>query len=92
MNIKAGTLHFDYLMQVYSKQGIDSANSIKFALAAYNLGESNVKKIRQKAKEEGYDSNDWDEVKKALGDGYISTRAYIYETLELYDKYKRVID
>lgn len=41
-NIKAGALHLRYLQSLYNKKGIDSLNSIKFTLAAYNAGEGRI--------------------------------------------------
>ena len=92
MNVKAGTLHFDKLLKQIRKEGLDSINVVKFALAAYNGGEGNLKLLRDKAAEQGADRNDWDSVRAKLErpDGPIPS--YIDNILERYEVYKSVIE
>jgi membrane-bound lytic murein transglycosylase F len=66
LNIKAGTLHLQYLMRLYRDEGLDSLNVIKFALAAYNAGEGRIEQCRDHAAEAGYNRNDWDQVALSL--------------------------
>lgn len=92
MNVKAGTLHFNKLLRQYRKEGLDSMNVIKFALAAYNGGEGHIEVLRNKAAEEGADRNDWDSVRAKLErpDGPIP--CYIDNILERFEVYKSVIE
>lgn len=92
MNVKAGTLHFNRLLKQYRKEGLDSMNVIKFALAAYNGGEGQLEVLRDKAAKEGADRNDWDSVRAKLSrpDGPIP--CYIDNILERFEVYKSVIE
>lgn len=61
-NIKAGSFHLRYLLNKYRKEGLDSLNVIKFALAAYNAGDGRIEQCRNHAQSEGKNPNDWEEV------------------------------
>lgn len=61
-NIKAGSYHLRYLMDRYRKQGLDSLNVIKFALASYNAGDTRIEQCRSHAQSQGSNPNDWEEV------------------------------
>lgn len=91
-NIKAGSMHLDYLLKSFRDEGLDSANVIKFALAAYNAGEANIQVRRENAAERGFNPNDWDEVQKSLKSSQRPTSTYIREVLETYEIYKSLVD
>jgi len=96
LNIKAGTLHFDYLFNLYRKEGLDSANVIKFALASYNAGTGRIKQCREHAASVGLDPNDWEEVVKGFDSmpdfkGTQTTR-YVRNVIDLFERYKQVVE
>ncbi len=96
LNIKAGTLHFDYLFNLYRKDGLDSANVIKFALASYNAGAGRIKQCREHAASVGLDPNNWEEVVKGFDSmpnfkGTQTTR-YVKNVVDLFERYKQVVD
>ncbi|OFY38754.1 MAG: hypothetical protein A2X18_08755 [Bacteroidetes bacterium GWF2_40_14] len=61
-NIKAGTLLIKRLQKMYQKEEMDSVNSVKFVLAAYNAGEGRVNDVRKFAIHKGVNPNDWNSV------------------------------
>ena len=91
-NIKAGSLHFDHLLRSFRREGLDSVNVIKFALAAYNAGEANIQQRRENAALRGFDPDDWDEVQKSLRSVHRPSSTYIREVLETYEIYKTLVD
>ena len=59
-NIHAGTKYMRYLMDnFFMDEPMDSLNRHLFALAAYNCGPGNVRKLRREAKEKGMNENEW---------------------------------
>ena len=59
-NIHAGSKYMRYLIdQYFSGEEMDSLNRHLFALAAYNCGPGNVRKLRREAREKGMDENEW---------------------------------
>lgn len=91
-NVKAGSMHIERLIRNYRKSGVDSINSIKFALAAYHGGESRLEELRKHAAESGYDPNDWESMKDSFRTQNGITSRYISEILERYELYCRLID
>ncbi|NLB67253.1 MAG: transglycosylase SLT domain-containing protein [Bacteroidales bacterium] len=96
LNIKAGTLHFDYLFNLYRQEGLDSANVIKFALASYNAGAGRIQQCREHAASVGLNPNDWEEVVKGFDSmpdfkGTQTTR-YVRNVIDLFERYKQVVD
>ena len=63
-NIHLGTMLFDDLLRDFSKEGMDSANVVRFALASYNSGGGTLAKRRAEAAEAGLNPNEWEEVAK----------------------------
>ncbi|MBR5735316.1 MAG: transglycosylase SLT domain-containing protein [Bacteroidales bacterium] len=94
LNIKAGTLHLQYLMRMYREEGMDSLNVIKFALAAYNAGEGRIEQCREHAAEAGYNPNDWDQVALSLSSHQTfvggQTISYVDEILYRYRQYSEL--
>jgi membrane-bound lytic murein transglycosylase MltF len=59
-NIHAGVKYMRYLIdQYFAKEQIDVLNEQLFALAAYNCGPGNMRKLRRGAMERGLDPNVW---------------------------------
>ena len=65
-NVKAGTLLIKRLQKLYDKPEIDSINSIKFVLAAYNAGEGRLEDIRRAAEYLGEDPNSWESLRDVI--------------------------
>ncbi len=61
-NIKAGVSFLMDIKSDYEEMGIDSANVVKFTLAAYNAGQSRIRDCIMFARELGTDASDWDSV------------------------------
>ncbi len=59
-NIHAGVKYMRYLIdQYFAKENMDFLNEQLFALAAYNCGPGNVRKLRRGAVQRGLDPNIW---------------------------------
>lgn len=59
-NIHAGTKYMRYLIDnFFAGDQMDSLNRHLFALAAYNCGPGNVRKLRREAKAKGMNENEW---------------------------------
>jgi len=58
-NIIAGTMLLKRLEKKFNKEGIDSANSVKFILAAYNAGDGRLEDVRAFAEHKKLNPNDW---------------------------------
>lgn len=65
-NIRAGTQFIKRLINLYNRSEIDSANKVKFVLAAYNAGEGRVEDIRRAAKHKSVNANEWDSLKTVI--------------------------
>lgn len=61
-NIKAGVLHLKYLQKIFLAEGMDSANIVKFTLAAYNAGEGRMEDCLNFAVSLGKNHRDWESV------------------------------
>ena len=59
-NIHAGVKYMRYLIDnFFAREQMDSLNKHLFALAAYNAGPGNVRKLRREAREKGMNANEW---------------------------------
>ena len=59
-NIHAGVKYMRYLIDnFFVTEQMDSLNKHLFALAAYNAGPGNVRKLRREAREKGMNENEW---------------------------------
>lgn len=65
-NVRAGVRHLMSIKSRYEKTGMDSANIVKFTLAAYNAGESRMEDCMNFAKAQGRDSLDWNSVAELI--------------------------
>lgn len=83
-NIEAGTRYLRHLMDIFQEEGIDSANSVKYALAAYNCGIGNVRKLRSQS-----DSSDSFNALFRNPDG--PTRRYVNSIIYRYKRYNKLL-
>ncbi len=59
-NIHAGVKYLNYLRETYfNDPGIDPADKVDFALAAYDAGPARIESLRRKAADKGLDPNKW---------------------------------
>lgn len=66
-NIDAGTRHLQYLENLMKDWGItDSANLVRFTLAAYNAGEGRIEDCRRLAESLGKNPDSWEEVAEII--------------------------
>ncbi len=65
-NVKAGTAFLSEIKANYESMGLDSANVVKFTLAAYNAGQSRIRDCILFAREQGTDSAVWDSVARVI--------------------------
>ena len=88
-NIRVGSLYLSKLQEMFSDTAADPTESIKFALAAYNMGEGKVGQLIGKTEELGQDASRWDNVKEQLPDHH-HTRAYVENVLNTYAYYSKL--
>ena len=88
-NIRVGSLYLNKLQEMFSDTAADPTESIKFALAAYNMGEGKVGQLIGKTEELGQDASRWDNVKEQLPDHH-HTRAYVENVLNTYAYYSKL--
>ncbi|GAB2637381.1 MltF family protein [Vibrio panuliri] len=59
-NIHAGVKYMRFIKDRYfNEMDITADNKVYFALAAYNAGPGNIRKMRRLARQQGYDENKW---------------------------------
>jgi membrane-bound lytic murein transglycosylase MltF len=58
-NIHAGTRYLRSLMDQVQNPDVDRLNSIFFALASYNAGQTRIRRLRREAAHKGLDANVW---------------------------------
>ena len=88
-NIRVGSLYLSKLQEMFSDTAADPTESVKFALAAYNMGEGKVGQLIGKTEELGQDASRWDNVKEQLPDHH-HTRAYVENVLNTYAYYSKL--
>ncbi|MBQ5435259.1 MAG: transglycosylase SLT domain-containing protein [Bacteroidales bacterium] len=76
-NVALGTRLFRDLMRGFEKEGLDSVNVVRFALASYNSGGGTLAKKRQEALDSGLDPNDWNCVAEVYSRTSTITPAYV---------------
>jgi len=78
-NIHAGVKYMRYLIDhFFAKEPMDSLNRHFFALAAYNAGPGNVRKLRREAREKGLNPNEWFNNVEVLAARHISMEPVQY--------------
>lgn len=65
-NIRAGSLHLKHLQNIYQGRDIDSANVVKFTLAAYNAGEGRIDDCINFTISMGKDYRNWEVVSRMI--------------------------
>lgn len=61
-NLKAGTSHLKRLQRMFSKNGLQQEELIKFTLAAYNAGEGRIIDCRNFAASQNVDASKWENI------------------------------
>lgn len=84
VNIAIGTEYLKRLEAMFPAASRE--DSLKFALAAYNLGDGNIRKLIAQADSAGLDSRYWELVAHMLPDGH-RTPAYVNKVLRTYENY-----
>jgi membrane-bound lytic murein transglycosylase MltF len=93
-NIHAGIKYLDFIRTRYfSDPEVDHFNQTLFAFAAYNAGPARIRKLRDKAAQQGYDPNVWfDNVEViAARDIGSETVQYVANILKYYLAYSLTI-
>ena len=93
-NIHAGVKYLDFIRKRYfSDPEVDRFNQTMFSFAAYNAGPARIRKLRQKAAQQGYDPNVWfDNVEvMAAQDIGRETVQYVANILKYYLAYSLTI-
>jgi membrane-bound lytic murein transglycosylase MltF len=94
-NIHAGTKYMDQLMTRYFKDAdFSDENRVLFALASYNAGPGNVRKMRNVAAERGFDPNRWFESVEAVTAERIGLEptTYVRNIYKYYTAYKLTLE
>ena len=87
-NVALGTRLFRDLMRGFEKEGLDSVNVVRFALASYNSGGGTLAKKRQEALDSGLDPNDWNCVAEVYSRTSTVTPAYVVAVEETVIAYR----
>ena len=90
-NIHAGVKYLDFIRNRYfSDPEMDTFNKTMFAFAAYNAGPARVRKLRDKAAQQGYDPNVWFDNVELLAAKEIGreTVQYVANILKYYIAYR----
>ncbi len=90
-NIHAGVKYLDFIRQRYfSDPEIDRFNQTMFAFAAYNAGPARIRRLRNKAAQQGYDPNLWFDNVEVIAAKEIGheTVQYVANILKYYIAYR----
>ena len=88
-NIAVGSRYLKRLENLFEENAADPMEAVKFALAAYNIGEGKVAQLIGKTEEEGKDASRWDVVQQQLPERH-HTRAYVENVLNTYYYYSKL--
>lgn len=80
-NIRIGTLYLQKLEQMFS--AASALDSLKFALAAYNMGDGKLRQLKADAAARGLDADQWDQVLPLRH----QSRRYVNSVLQHYEHY-----
>ncbi|MGF1725592.1 transglycosylase SLT domain-containing protein [Photobacterium nomapromontoriensis] len=92
-NIHAGVKYMDFIRTHYmADEDIDDLNKLYFALASYNAGPNRIKRLREVARERGFDHTKWFNnveivVKEEVG---IEPITYVGNINRFYTIYKQI--
>ena len=87
-NLEIGTRYLRRLQKMYSGIAANETECLKFALAAYNVGEGKVQRCIDQAREKGIDTSRWASVSTMLPEGH-HTKKYVENVLDTYRDYSR---
>lgn len=88
VNLAIGTAYLHRLERMFPAAG--AMDSLKFSIAAFNMGDGKLKKVISEASEAGVDATRWDEVKTLLPKGH-RTVVYVDEVMDTYRKYVQLL-
>ena len=84
VNLSIGTAYLQKLERMFP--AATPSDSLKFALAAYNLGDGKMRRMVSKARSAGLDSTRWEEVSRLLPEGHHPS-SYVDKVMETYYQY-----
>ena len=88
-NIAVGSRYLNKLQGMFYEHAAGPTEAIKFALAAYNMGEGKVGQLIAETEALGLDASLWDNVKQQLPEQH-HTRAYVENVLNTYAYYSKL--
>lgn len=88
-NVEVGTRYLRYLTDIYMKEGMDSVNAVKFALAAYNCGPDKLQHLRDSARTtSGIRTDNWETFAGLPINSDWTTVKYVTGILDRYEEFK----
>ena len=90
-NIYLGTRLISDLCEDFRKEGVDSADVLRFALASYNVGGGSLARRREEATSQGLDPNSGPDVASVFSSTGNTTAAYIDAVELTYRRYCQII-
>lgn len=91
-NVSLGARLISELIGQFRKEGMDSTNAVRFALASYNCGGGTLAKRRSEAAESGFDPADWAAVALIFERYSPLTPAYVDSVEQTFHDYCSVIE
>lgn len=86
-NIQLGTMVFEDLIDQFRREGVDSTDVVRFAIASYNVGGGALARRRAEADSLGLNPNEWASVATIFDRHDITTPAYIDAVEDTYYRY-----
>lgn len=86
-SIRLGTMLLEELLEKFAREGVDSPDVLRFALASYNVGGGSLARRRAVADSLGLDRNVWADVARVFDLDDHSTPAYIAAVEATYERY-----
>lgn len=86
-SIRLGTRLLEDLLEQFAREGVDTADALRFALASYNVGGGALARRRAVADSLGLDRNVWADVASVFNRDDHSTPAYIDAVEATYERY-----
>ena len=86
-NIRLGTMLLEDLLEQFEREGVDTADVLRFALASYNVGGGSLARRRAVADSLDLDRNVWADVASVFNLDDHTTPAYIDAVEATYERY-----